>query len=111
MESTVMEQTAMGKRFFAGRTVRVAALLLLFGLAGASGSVARPWRRSRQSFGTRRDGWGQFRRSSPEVSRFERLFGLTGLTTVGRVADGIFRGAPAGTRRIRHPEGDGHKGR
>ena len=48
MESTVMEPTAMGKRFFAGRIAPVGALLLLFvllappvvspGVAAASGN-------------------------------------------------------------------------
>jgi tyrosine-protein phosphatase SIW14 len=92
MESTVMEPTAMGKRFFAGRVAPVGVLLLFMLLAppvvspdpgdvpgnpsgrgglAADNSAVLPW----------------------NVRVSERLFGLPGLSTVGRVANGIFRGA------------------
>ena len=93
MESTVMEQTAMGKRFFAGRTVRVAALLLLFGLLAPP--VVSPGPGDAPGNPSARGGMaGDNSAGLPRKYRVsERLFGLTGLTTVGRVADGIFRGA------------------
>jgi len=71
VESIVIELTARGKGAFAGRTMRVAALLLLFGLLAPP--VVSP-------------GPANFRVS-------EHLFGLPGLTNVGRVAPGIYRGA------------------
>jgi len=75
MKSVVIEPAATGAGSFAGRTVRVAALLLLFGLLAppdVSPGAAVPHRNFRVS---------------------ERLFGLPGLTNVGRVDNGIFRGA------------------
>jgi len=80
-------------RSFAGRTLRVAALLLLFGLLappGVSSDLAdapgNPSSRSGRIGDNSAVLPGNFRVS-------ERLFGLPGLTSVGRVAPGIFRGA------------------
>ena len=64
VESVVIEPAARGERSFAGRTVRVAALLLLFGLL-----------------------------APPGVSPGQGLFSLPGITNVGHVAPGIVRGA------------------
>ena len=92
-ESIVIELTATGKRSFAGRTMRVAALLLLFGLLAPSGAspgpAAAPGNPS--SRGVMAGDNSVFLPQDVRVS--ERLFGLPGLTNVGRVADGIFRGA------------------
>ena len=92
MESTVMEPSGMGKRFFAGQTVRVAALLLLFVLLtppGASPGVAADAGKSSSCDERIGDNSavlpGNLRGS-------DRFFGLPGLTAVGRVAPGIFRG-------------------
>lgn len=93
VESIVIEPTATGKGSFAGRILRVAALLLLFGLLappGASpGPAAAPGISS--SRGVTVGDNSVFLPGKDRVS--ERLFGLPGLTKVGRVANGIFRGA------------------
>jgi tyrosine-protein phosphatase SIW14 len=92
-ESIVIELTATGKRSFAGRTMRVAALLLLFGLLAPSGvspgPAAAPGNPSSRSVMAGDN--SVFLPRDVRVS--ERLFGLPGLTNIGRVADGIFRGA------------------
>ena len=93
VESIVIELTATGKGSFAGRTVRVAALLLLVALlappAVSSGPGDAPGNPSARS-GMAGDNSAVPHRNF-RVS--ERLFGLPGLTNVGRVANGIFRGA------------------
>jgi len=93
VESIVIELTATGKGSFAGRTMRVAALLLLFGLLAppgvSPGPVAAPGNTS--SRGVMIGHNSVFLPGNVRVS--ERLFGLPGLTDVGRVAPGIFRGA------------------
>ena len=93
VESIVIERTATGKGFVAGWTVRVAALLLLLGLLASSGVspglAADPGNPSSRC-GTAEDNSAVL----PGNNRVsERLFGLPGLTAVGRVAPGIFRGA------------------
>ncbi|HSM00317.1 MAG TPA: tyrosine-protein phosphatase [Candidatus Limnocylindria bacterium] len=92
-EFIVIELTATGKGSFAGRTMRVAALLLLFGLLAPSGvspgPAAAPGNLS--SRGVMVGDNSVFRPGNVRVS--ERLFGLPGLTNIGRVANGIFRGA------------------
>jgi protein tyrosine/serine phosphatase len=92
-ESIVIEQTAKGKGSFSGRTMRVAALLLLFGLLAppgvSPGPAAAPGNLS--SRGVMVGDNSVFLPGSVRVS--ERLFGLPGLTNIGRVANGIFRGA------------------
>jgi protein tyrosine/serine phosphatase len=85
---------ATGKGFIAGRTVRIAALLLLFGLLappGASPGFAAATTGNPSSC----DGMvGDNSAVLPGILRVsERLFGLPGLPAVGRVAPGIFRGA------------------
>jgi len=93
VESTVMEPTEMGKGFFAGRTVRVAALLLLFVLLAPPGVLPG----SADAPGDPSSHGGRIGDNSavlPENFHVsEHLFGLPGLTNVGRVANGIFRGA------------------
>jgi len=93
MESTVMEPTAMGKRFFAGRIAPVGALLLLFALLtppGVSpGSADAPGDPS--SRGGRIGDHSAVLPGNFHVS--EHLFGLPGLANVGRLTNGIFRGA------------------
>ena len=93
VESIVIELTAMGKGSFAGRTMRVAALLLLFGLLAppgvSPGPAAAPGNPS--SRGVMVGDNSVFLPRNVRVS--EHLFGLPGLTNVGRVANGIFRGA------------------
>jgi len=93
VESIVIEPTAAGKGFFAGRTARVAALLLLFGLLAPPGvspcPAAAPGNPSAR--GERVGDNSVVLPGNLRVS--ERLFGLPGLTCVGRVAPGIFRGA------------------
>ncbi len=92
-ESIVIEPTAAGKRSFAGRTMRVAALLLLFGLLappGVSPGPAAP----PDNTSSRGVTFGDNSFNLPANVRVsERLFGLPGLMNVGRVANGIFRGA------------------
>jgi protein tyrosine phosphatase (PTP) superfamily phosphohydrolase (DUF442 family) len=93
MESTVMEPTAMGKRFFAGRIAPVGALLLLFVLLappvvspGPGAASGNPSSRCVTA--------GDNSAVLPGNNHVSgRLFGLPGLTSVGRVAPGIFRGA------------------
>jgi len=93
MESTVIEPTSAGKRFFAGRIAPVAVLSLLFWLVappgvspGADAASGNPSSRSGRI--------GDNSAVPPRNFRVsERLFGLPGLTNVGRVANGIFRGA------------------
>ena len=92
MESTVMEPTAMGRRFFAGRIATVCALLLLFVLLappvvspGSGDAPGNPSARSGMA-GDNSAGLPRKYRAS------ERLFGLPGLDSVGRVASGIYRG-------------------
>jgi protein tyrosine phosphatase (PTP) superfamily phosphohydrolase (DUF442 family) len=93
MESTVMEPTAMGKRFFAGRIAPVGALLLLFVLLappgvspGPADAPGNPSARGEMAGDNSADLPRNFRVS-------HHLFGLPGLTNVGRVASGIYRGA------------------
>ena len=93
MESTVMEPTATGKRFFAGRIATVGALLLLFVLLAPPGVSPGPG--DAPGNPSARGGMAGDNSAVPprnfRVS--EHLFGLPGLTNVGRVANGIFRGA------------------
>lgn len=93
MEPIVIEPTAAGKRTFTGRTVQVAALLLLLGLLAPPGvspsPVAAP--DSPPSHGGMVEDNSAVLPGKGRVS--ERLFGLPGLINVGRVAPGIFRGA------------------
>jgi len=93
VESIVIELTATGKGSFAGRILRVAALLLLFGLLAPPGvspcSAAAPGDSS--SRGVMVGDNSVFPPGNVRVS--ERLFGLPGLINVGRVAPGILRGA------------------
>jgi protein tyrosine/serine phosphatase len=83
----------MEKYSFAKRTVRCAALLLLFGLLAppevSPGPAAAPGNPS--SRGTKVGDNSAVLSGSGRVS--EHLFGLPGLINVGRVAPGIFRGA------------------
>jgi len=92
-ESIVIELTAKGKGSFSGRTMRVAAFLLLFGLLAppgvSPGPAAPPGNLS--SRGAMVGDNSVFLPGNVRVS--ERLFGLPGLTNIGRVANGIFRGA------------------
>jgi len=82
-----------GKGSFAGRAMRVAALLLLFGLLAppgvSPGPAAAPGTPSTRNVMV--GGNSVVLPANFRVS--ERLFGLPGLTNVGRVAPGIFRGA------------------
>ena len=76
----------------AGRTVRVAALLLLFGLLAlpvvTPGSAAAPGNASSHG------GTGDNSAVLPGNNRFfEHLVSLPGLPNIGRVAPGIYRGA------------------
>ena len=93
VESIVIELTAKGKGFFSGRTMRVAALLFLFGLLAppgvSPGPAAVPGDPS--SRGGMVGDNSVFLPGNVRVS--ERLFGLPGLINVGRVVNGIFRGA------------------
>jgi len=93
MESTVKEPTTMGKRRFAGRIATVGALLLLFVLLAPPGALPGPG--DAPGNPSARSGIsGDNSAVSPRNFRVsERLFGLPGLTNVGRVANGIFRGA------------------
>lgn len=82
-----------GKGSFAGRTARVAALFLLFGPLAPPvlwpGVAASPDNTSSHGITV-----GDNSVALPRNFRVsERLFGLPGLTKVGRVAPGIFRGA------------------
>jgi tyrosine-protein phosphatase SIW14 len=92
-ESIVIGLTATGKGSFAGRTMRVVALLLLFGLLAPSGATPGPAAApgNPSSHGAMAGDNSAFLPRNVRVS--ERLFGLSGLTNVGRVANGIFRGA------------------
>ena len=100
MESTVMEPTAMGKRFFAGRIAPVGALLLLFVLLAppvvSPGVAAAPGNHTSRC-GT---AWDNSADLPGDDRVSERLFGLPGLAVVGRVAPGIYRGA--------QPESEGY---
>ena len=93
VESIVIERTAKGKGSFAGRTLRVAALLLLVGLLAppgvSPGPDAAPGNPS--SYGAMVGDNSVVLPGNVRVS--ERLFGLPGLASVGRIAPGIFRGA------------------
>ncbi|MCR4308458.1 MAG: tyrosine-protein phosphatase [Deltaproteobacteria bacterium] len=93
MEFIVIERTATGKRSFAGRILRVAALLLLFG--GLAPPEVSPGPADVPGDPSSRGGMvGDNSFLLPgNVRVSERLFGLPGLTNVGRVAPGIFRGA------------------
>jgi protein tyrosine phosphatase (PTP) superfamily phosphohydrolase (DUF442 family) len=93
LEPVVIDMTATGKNSFAGRTMRVAALLILFGLpapTGVSHSLAAAPGNPPPLGATVGDN-AVFIPGNVRVS--ERLFGLPGLKDVGRVAPGIFRGA------------------
>ncbi|MHB1024968.1 MAG: fused DSP-PTPase phosphatase/NAD kinase-like protein [Desulfobacteria bacterium] len=93
MESIVVERHEAGKGSFAGRTARVAALLLLFGLLSPPGALPCPAAAS-DTPSARGERVGDNSAVFPADYRVsERLFGLPGLTRVGRVAPGIFRGA------------------
>ena len=100
MGSIVFGRIATGKGFFAGRTVRVAALLLLFGLLAPPGASPGP----ANVPGNPSSRWvtaGDNCAVLPGNDRVsERLFGLPGLAVVGRVAPGIYRGA--------QPESEGY---
>ena len=77
----------------AGRIVRVAALLLLFMLLAPPGASSGP---ADASGGHSAHGEIAGDNSTDPPRNFrvaEHLFGLPGLTNVGRVANGIFRGA------------------
>lgn len=92
MKSIVIEPAATGKESFAGRTVRIAAILLLFGLLAppgvSPGSAAAPGNAS--SYGATGDNSAVL----PGKNRiFEHFVRLPGLPGIGRVAPGIFRGA------------------
>jgi tyrosine-protein phosphatase SIW14 len=93
LESTVIEPTSAGTRFFAGRIAPVAALFLLFWLVAPPGVSSG----ADAAFGNPSSRGGRIGDNSAVPPRnfrvSERLFGLTGLTKVGRVANGIFRGA------------------
>jgi protein tyrosine/serine phosphatase len=93
VESTVMEPTTMGKRFFAGRIAPVGALLLLFVLLAPPGVSPGPG--DAPGNPSARGGMaGDNSAGLPRKYRVsERLFGLPGLTNVGRMASGIYRGA------------------
>ena len=93
MESTVMEPTATGKRFFAGRIAPVGALLLVFVLLAPPGVSPGPV--DAPGDPSARGGMaGDNSAGLPRKYRVsERLFGLPGLDSVGRVASGIYRGA------------------
>lgn len=81
-ESIVIGSTATGKGLSAGRILRVAALLLLFGLLAPPGAVPGP-------------ATAPGIPSSRGVTAGDNsvLLPFPGLTNVGRVAPGIFRGA------------------
>ena len=93
MGATVMEPTATGKRLFSGRIAPVGALLLLFVLlappvmsSGPGDAPGTPSARGGMA--------GDNSAGLPRKSRVsERLFGLPGLDSVGRVASGVYRGA------------------
>jgi protein tyrosine phosphatase (PTP) superfamily phosphohydrolase (DUF442 family) len=93
VESVVIEPTARGERSFAGRTVRVAALLLLFGLLAPPGVSPGP----PAAPGDPSSHGGRIEDNSaalPAKDRFSQgLFSLPGITNVGHVAPGIVRGA------------------
>ena len=100
MEPTVMETTATRKGSFTGRAVRVAVLFLLFGLLAPPGASPGPVAPS----GNPASGCVSAGDNSPvlppNLRVSECLFGLPGLSSLGRVAPGIFRGAqpePGGT--------------
>jgi protein tyrosine phosphatase (PTP) superfamily phosphohydrolase (DUF442 family) len=99
-ESIVIGPAATGKGSFAGRTARVAALLLLFGLLAPSGASPGP-AAAPGNPSIRGERIGDNSAVLPGNLRIsERLFGLPGLTAVGRVAPGIYRGA--------HPKPEGY---
>jgi protein tyrosine/serine phosphatase len=82
-----------GKGSFAGRAMRVAALLLLFGLLAPPGVSPGP-AAAPDNTSSRVVMVGDNSVILPANVRVsERLFGLPGLTDVGRVAPGILRGA------------------
>jgi len=84
---------ATGKGAIAGRTARVAALLLLFGLLAPPGTLPCP-AAAPGNPSARGERVGDNSAVLPRDGRVsERLFGLPGLAVVGRVTPGIFRGA------------------
>ena len=93
MESTVMQPTTTGMRFFAGRIATVGALLLLFVLLAPQ--VVSPGPGDAPGNPSARAGMaGDNSAGLPRKYRVsERLFGLPGVDSVGRVASGIYRGA------------------
>ena len=93
MESSVMETTATGKGPFAGRTVRVAVLFLLFGLLAPPGASPGPVAASGNPTSRCVSAGDNSPVLPPNLRVSECLFGLPGLSGVGRVAPGIFRGA------------------
>lgn len=82
MESIAIGLTATGKGSIAGRTLRVATLLLLFGPLAPAGALP-------SAIVVRNN--PVFQPGNVRVP--ERLVGLPGLTNVGRIAPGILRGA------------------
>jgi len=92
MESTVKEPTTMGKRFFAGRIATVGALLLLFVLLAPPVVSPGPGDAPGNPFNTQRIS-GDNSAVPPEFPRFRAPFRSPGTHIVGRVANGIFRGA------------------
>lgn len=92
MDSIVIEHAATGKESFAGRTVRVAALLLLFGLLAPPGVFPGP--AAVPGNASSRAAAGDNSAVLSGNNRFfEHLVSLPGLPSIGRVAPGIFRGA------------------
>ncbi len=91
--SIVIERSAPGNVSFAGRTLRVAALLLLFGLPAPPGVSSCP-ADAPGNPSSRGVLVGENSAVLPENVRVsKRLFGLPGLANVGRMTFGIFRGA------------------
>jgi len=93
VEAIVTERTAAGKGSFAGRTVRVAALLLLFGLLAPPGASSGPAAGPGTASSTGAPVGDNYAVLLGNGRVSEHLSGLPGLTNVGRVAPGIFRGA------------------
>lgn len=92
-ESIVIKRTAKGTVPFAGRMLRVAAPLLLVALLASPGVSPDP-AAAADNLSSRGETVEDNTVLPPRNFRVsEHLFGLPGLTNVGRVAPGIFRGA------------------
>jgi tyrosine-protein phosphatase SIW14 len=92
MGSTVMEPTEMGKRFVAGRIAPICALLLLFLLLGPP-TVPPGFSAAFSNPSSRCVTPGDNPAVLSGIDRVsDRLVSLPGLTSVHRVAPGIFRG-------------------